>query len=221
MYIIFKTSQGSIRVSGTYLILSAVATLLLFITIIRATDYNISDDTTYASIIMNATVSNYVGINLSAAMQRGILFGGVTSNTNDNMAENNTNHTVGLWNCTEYWIGNDPASSGTVALFHNASDMDRGGASDTILIANVTHESNTTGSGNNVNMTYYGDGSGGDVVMTTSYQGVGGGNCTSVAISASCYIAYWLDVPSNIPGGTYNTTYNYCGNLTNGGSACE
>jgi len=176
--------------------------------------WNVTDE-------MNFTVNiaYYVGVNLSSALQRGILFGDITASTNDNMAENDS---TGTGNVTEYWIGNDPSSSGEISLFHNASDMTRGAASDTILIANVTHESNTTAPdpGSNVNMTNYGDGSGGDVVMTTLYQGIGGGNCTDVGKNSVCWIAYWLDIPSNIASGTYNTTYNYCGNLTISSTAC-
>jgi len=216
MYIILKTTQGSIRVSGSYLIVSALVAFFLITTIIRALDYN----ATHTTLEMNATISNFVGLNLSAAMQRGILFGDVTANTNDNMAENNTNHTEYLFNCTEYWIGNDPSSTGSINLWHNASDLSKDGlGADIILIANVTHESNKTtpDHDSNVNMSNVQDG---EIVMTTEYSSIGTGNCSSVAISGVCWIAYWLDVPADIIGGTYNTSYNYCGNLTYSPTAC-
>ena len=170
---------------------------------------------------MNFTVNipTFVGLNLSAAMQRGILFGDVTGNTNNNLAENNTNSTSGAYNITEYWIGNDPSSTGPINLWHYASDMDRSGGSEIILIANVTHESNKTqpDHDSNVNMTNVQDG---EILMTSSYTQIGDGNCSSLAKGDACWVAYWLDVPPNIPSGTYNTTYNYCGNLTSESTVC-
>lgn len=98
--------------------------------------------------------------------------------------------------------------------------MDKQGASPTLLIGNVTHESNKTApdKSSNVNMTNKADGA---IALTTSWSRIGNGNCSAVAQSGNCYIAYWLDVPSGIASGTYNTTYYYCGNATNGNTACS
>jgi hypothetical protein len=213
MYVVFKTSEGSIRVSGSLLITILILTFISIMAIIKAADVN----STYSTIVMNVTVSNFLGVNLSSAMQRGILFGSLTVNINNNMAQNDS---TGTGNVTEYWIGNDPASTGTINLYHNASDMTRGSVTtDTIKIANVSHESNKTvpDKSSNVNMTNKADGA---ILMTNAYSSIGNGNCTSVAIGGACYTAYWLDVPASIVGGTYNTTYNYCGNLTVGSTTC-
>jgi hypothetical protein len=211
MYILFKTSQGSIRVSGTFLIISLIVTCLILTTIIKA------DDASTSSVVMNATVSNVLAVNISSALQRGILFGSLTSGVNNNMAQNDS---TGTENVTQYWIGNDPSSTGAINLYHNASDMTRGGVTtDIIKMGNVTHESNkTTPDGSsNVNMTNKADGA---ILMANTYSSIGNGNCTSVSAGTVCYVAYWLDVPTGIPGGTYNTTYNYCGNLTISSTAC-
>jgi hypothetical protein len=171
-----------------------------------------------SSVEMNATVSNVVQVNISSALQRGVLFGSLTANTNNNMAENDT---TGTGNSTEYWIGSDSSTTGTLDLWHYAADMTRGGVTtDKILIGNVTHEANTTEGGNNVNMTMTTDGS---VALTTSWAKVGGtvnDPCNDLAIGSVCWTAYWLDVPA-ITGGTYNTTYNYCGNLSYSSVSCD
>ena len=212
MIIIFKTSQGNIRVSGTFLITCAVATFLFLITMIKAADYDSS------SVVMNGTVSNTVTVNISSAVQRGIQFGALTANTYDNMAENDT---TGSGNCTDYWIGSDPTTTGTLNLWHYANNMDRSGASDEITIGNVSHHANKSATGSNINMTEWQVST--SVNITATWAKIGGATdtpCDSLAVAAICYTAYWLDVPSNLPGGTYNTTYNYCGNLTYSSAAC-
>lgn len=173
-----------------------------------------------SSVTMNATVSNTVSINVSAdALDRGVLFGSLTVGTNNNMAENDTTNTG---NVTDYNIGNAPTTTGDLNFWNYAPDMDRSGnANDVITIANVTHEANTTEAGENVNMTVTTDGT---IAMTTTYAAIGGPTaspCSSVSAGSVCWVAYWLDVPTNIPDGTYNTTYYYCGNLTIGNTACS
>jgi len=170
------------------------------------------------STVMNASVGNVVSLTVSPAITRGILYGSINAGTNNNMAENDTTSSA-YTNCTEYYIANGASSTGDINLWHYAPDMDREGNPDYILIGNVTHEANQTANGVNVNITATTDGS---VQMTTSYSRIGGASapCDNLAAGSECYIAYWLDVPSGIPDGVYNTTYYYCGNLTVGSAAC-
>jgi hypothetical protein len=216
MKIIIKTNQGNIRVSGTFLITSALATFLLLIAMIRALDYATS------SVVMNGTVSNVVTVNVSSALQKGILFGSLTANTNDNMAQNDSTSTTQV-NCTDYWIGTDPSATGSINLWHKAANMNRGGVTtDMIGIGNVTNHANKTANGVNVNMTEWRAST--STALTATWAKIGGASavpCDSLATGTVCYTAYWLDVPSSIPGGTYNTTYNYCGNLTYTTVSCD
>jgi hypothetical protein len=219
MYIVFKTSQGSIKVSGSLLIISALSTLFLLTAVIKATgDVNKTGDTGSITVVMNVTVTNIISVNISPALQKGILFLSIASNTNNRMAQNDS---TGTGNVTEYWVGNDPSTSGNISLWHYALNLSLNGISTTnvILIGNVTHESNKTKPdvSSNVNMTNKADGA---IAMTTTWKAIGIGNCSDVQTSNSCYIAYWLDVPATIPGGTYNTTYNYCGNLSFSSATC-
>jgi muramidase (phage lysozyme) len=133
------------------------------------------------------------------------------------------NDTTGSGNVTQYNITADSANSDTTNFYHYAPDMNRQGSSPTLLIGNVTHEANTTtpNAGSNVNMTNIARHNYGQHMMTTSWAQIGKGNCTTVAAGGNCYIAYWLDAPSGITTGTYNTTYYYCGNATNGATACS
>jgi hypothetical protein len=183
-------------------------------TIIKASDYASS------SVVMNATVSNVVTVNVSSAIQRGILFGSLAANTNDNIAQNDS---TGSGNVTEYWIGSDPSTTGNLNLWHYAVNMDKGGVTtDVILIGNVTNHANKTSNGVNVNMTEWKAST--SVALTASWTKIGGSTaapCDSLTAGTVCYTAYWLDVPSNIAGGTYNTTYNYCGNLSFSSTACS
>lgn len=204
-----RTSNGSIKLNPLILAIPLTLALIMLATQAAETDSS--------TTVMNATVSNVVSVNISAALTRGILYGSVTANTNNNMAENDT---TGTGNVTEYFVGNGPTSTGNLNLWDKAADMTRGATvADTIIIANVTYEGNKTTPDNssNVNMTNIADG---QVTMTTTYSQMADGNCTSVASGGVCWLAYWLDVPANIPDGTYNTTYNYCGNLTFGNTAC-
>ena len=214
MYIIFKTSQGNIKVSGSLLVTIVLVTFLSLITMIRAADYASN------SVEMNGTVSNVVQVNISSAVQRGIQFGTLTANTNDNMAENDT---TGTGNCTEYWVGSDTSTTGTLDLWHYATNMDRGGVtSDYIGIGNVTNHANKSANGANVNMTEWQVSA--SVALTSSWVKIGGATddpCNDLAIGSVCHTAYWLDVPSTLVGGTYNTTYNYCGNLSYSSTPCQ
>jgi len=191
-----------------------MATSLLLIAIVRADEYSSS------SVVMNATVGYTIAINPSSALSRGILFGSLTGNTNNNMAENDT---TGAGNVTQYNITADSANTDTTEFWHYAPNMDKQGSSPTLFIGNVTHEANKTtpDSGSNVNMTNTAKHNYGQNPMTTSWATIGNGNCSAVSASGNCYIAYWLDVPNNWPSGTYNTTYYYCGNATNGNTACS
>lgn len=211
MDIVFKTSQGSIRVSESLLITGAVATSLLLIAIVMAAEYSSS------SVVMNATVGQTIAITPSSAISRGILFGSVSGGVSNNMAENDT---TGTGNVTEYSIQADSGNSDSTEFYHYAPNMDKQGSSPTLLIGNVTHESNTTtpDASSNVNMTNKADGA---IAMTTSWATIGNGNCSTVSAGGNCYIAYWLDIPSGLTSGTYNTTYYYCGNATNGATACS
>jgi len=213
MHIVFKTDQGNIRLSGTFLVTTAIATFLFLTAMISAADYYSS------SVVMNGTVSNIVTVNISPALTRGVLFGDVTADTDDNMAENDT---TGTGNTSEYWVGSDPATTGTLDIWNYAPDMDRSGVTqDVIVIENVTHEANTTWDGENVNMTLTTDG---DEQLTNLWAKLGGTGddpCNDLAIGSACWVAYWLDVPANIPGGTYNTSYYYCGNLSFSSVSCD
>ncbi len=214
MYIILKTSLGNIRLSESLLITIAVATSLLLIVIVKGAEYS------SGNVVMNATVSHVISITPSAAISRGILFGSVTSGTDDNMAENDTTGCGGITagNCTEYNLTAGSENTDTTDFYHYAPDMNKQGSSPILLIGNVTHEANTTEGGINVNMTLITDGLG---LMTTSWAQIGKGNCTTVSAGGDCYIAYWLDVPSGLASGTYNTSYYYCGNASNGDTPCS
>jgi hypothetical protein len=95
--------------------------------------------------------------------------------------------------------------------------MDRQGQPPTIAIGNVSYEANQT-LGVNVNMTLTTDGT---ELLTTSWTKIDPTNtpCDNLAPGSRCYIAFWLDVPSAILAGTYNTTYYFCGNISVTGSA--
>lgn len=165
---------------------------------------------------MNATVGQVISITLSPALQTGVQFGEVSTGTNNNMALNDT---TGGGNCTAYYITNDASSTSAVNMWHKASGhltYD----SNTILIGNVTHEANQTYNGVNVNMTLTHDG---NYQLTLSYSKIGGtpAPCDNVPAGNSCYIAFWLDVPSEIPSGVYETYYWYCANSTLGTAACS
>jgi len=209
MIITIKTSLGNISLSESLLVTIAAITSLLLIVVVKGAEY------ATGNVIMNATVSHQIAITPSAAMSRGILFGSVTGGTDNNMAENDT---TGQGNTTEYNITADSANTDTTDFYHYAPDMDKQGSSPTLLIGNVTHEANTTEFGNNVNMTLTTDGM---IKMTTSWAQMGKGNCTTVSAGGNCYIAYWLDVPSGLASGTYNTSYYYCGNASNGATSCS
>jgi len=210
MKITLKTKQG--RISFNPLVLSGLLASLFLIFSVFAAE---KQETTTP---MNASVSNIVSINLSAdALDRGILFGSVTAGTNNNMAENDTTYPG---NATDYYVGNAPSTTGNLNFWIKAPDMDRSGNPDYILIGNVTHEANQTAGGDNINMTITTDGT---VALTTTYQKIGGAAkapCDSVPAGSACWMAFWLDVPTNIPDGVYNTTVSLCGNLTFGLTSC-
>lgn len=210
MKIALKCGLGSIKFNIFKIFVPVIVIFLLSFLVFGA-------ETSTTTTPLNATVSNTVSINLSAnALDRGILFGSLSVGTNNNMAENDTTNTG---NITDYYIGNGPTSTGNLGFFHNASNLNRQGNPNLILIANLTYESNTstTPQANNINMSLTTDGA---WKMTAALAGIGGTNCTSVPSGGACWTAYWLDVPSNIPDGTYNTTVNMCGNLTFGNTAC-
>ena len=168
------------------------------------------------TVKMNVTVGQFISITLSPALQSGIQFGQVSAGTNNNMALNDT---TGGGNCTAYYITNDPSSTSSVNMWHKASSHLTYG-SNVILIGNVTHEANQTSNGVNVNMTLTQDG---NYQLTLSYAKIGGAPapCDNVPAGGSCYIAYWLDVPSGIPSGVYETNYYYCANSTLGTAICS
>jgi hypothetical protein len=213
MDVIFKTKRGSTRVSLSLLVACVVATSLLLITIVMAAEYSSS------GVVMNATIGYTIAITPSSALSRGILFGSINGGTNNNMAQNDT---TGTGNVTQYNVTADSANSDTTDFWHYANHMNKQGSSPTLNIGNVTHESNTTmpNGGSNVNMTNIDRHNYGNILMTTSWARIGSGNCSAVSNGGNCYIAYWLDVPSGLASGTYNTTYYYCGNATNGNTAC-
>ncbi|MEM5843787.1 MAG: hypothetical protein QW841_00900 [Candidatus Aenigmatarchaeota archaeon] len=86
-----------------------------------------------------------------------------------------------------------------------------------IGLGNLTHEANTTQSGENL---YNTDG---NYPLTTTYEPIGGAStpCHGLNQNDACYLAFWLDVPAGIPSGTYETTYWYCVNATAGNAICE
>jgi hypothetical protein len=199
--------------------------------------YNISINFTssYSSVTENKTndafvclggscvQGNFVGLNLSVALQRGILFGSRSVNTTDIMAQNDSTSLTNI-NCTEYWIGSDPSTTGNITLWHYALNLSLGeSATNVIGIGNVTNHANQTANGVNVNMTNWQAST--SVALTTSWTRIGNvtgqtAPCDNLNNGSVCYVAYWLDVPSGIPGGTYNTTYKYCGNLTSTTATC-
>ena len=138
MIIIFKTSQGNIRVSGSLLITTVVITSLLLIVIV------LGDEATTGNVIMNTSVTQQIAITPSSALSRGILFGTVQVGSDNNMAENDT---TGAGNTTEYNLTADSANTDTTDFYHYAPNMDKEGSSPILLIGNVTHEANTTGGG--------------------------------------------------------------------------
>lgn len=211
---IFKTNQGSIRVSLSFLIMCAIATSLLLTVIVKAAEYSSSN------VVMNATVGYTIAITPSSGLSRGILFGSLTGGANNNMAQNDT---TGSGNVTQYNITADSANTDTTDFWHYALNMNKQGSSPTLSIGNVTYESNKTtpDAGSNVNMTNTARHNYGQIAMTTSWGTIGLGNCSAVAGGSNCYMAYWLDIPSGLSSGTYNTTYYYCGNATNGATACS
>jgi hypothetical protein len=172
------------------------------------------------SVIMNATVGAWVAINPSSSVISGILFGSLNPNTNNNMAENDTT-SDDYTNCTDYNITIDTSSNTNVDLYNKAEgDLNLIGDGVFIKIENVTLGSNQTADGNNVNMTATTDGT---IPLNTTWLIIGSittnsGPCYNVNEGDNCYIAYWLDVPSIIPG-TYNTSYYYCGVQNGQGSA--
>lgn len=212
MDIVFKTNQGSIRISESLLIAVSVATFLFLIVLVMAQDYQTG------STVMNASVSAVISVNASPALTSGVLFGSVSANTNNNMAQNDTTRTG---NVTDYYIGSPSTNTGNLNMWHYAPNMDRSGNPDIIGIGNVTNEGNQTSDGNNINMTLTTDGT---VQLTTAFAKVGGATdapCDSVTPGGECWVAYWLDVPNALPSGTYNTTYYYCGNLSTSETACQ
>jgi len=214
MYIIFKTSQGSIRVSESVLVTVVVTASFLLIALAKAAEYS------SGSVVMNATIGYTIAITPSSALSRGVLFGSVTGNTNNNMAQNDT---TGSGNVTQYNLTADSANTDTTEFWHYATDMDNEGGSLEIKIGNVTHEANKTtpDPSSNVNMTNTVEHKFGQIAMTTSWATIGNGNCSAVTAGGNCYIAYWLDIPLGTTSATYNATYYYCGNATNGDTACQ
>jgi len=207
MRVTIKTKKG--KVSFNPLVLAGIFSLL-FIPLV------LGDETDIATTPMNASVKNVVSVNMSEALQTGVLFGEVTAGTSNNMAINDT---TGTGNCTDYYVGNGPSSTGDLNFWIKAPNMDRSGNPDYILIGNVTHEANQTSTGTNVNMTITTDG---NYALTTTYSAIGGTPepCANTPAGTACWIAFWLDVPTNIPDGVYNTTVSFCGNLTFGNTAC-
>lgn len=211
MKMILRTSSGSIVFGEKLFIPLLLSIFLISAILVRAAEYQSS------SVVMNATLVNVVSINISPALSRGVLFGSITAGTNNNMAENDTTR---AGNVTDYYIGNGPSTTGNLNFWHYAPDMTRGGNPDILMIGNVTHEANQTSDGVNINMTLTTDGA---YPMTTTWSKIGGtpAPCDSVPPGSVCWVAYWLDAPLNLPDGTYNTTYHYCGNLTFGTTACS
>ena len=198
----------------TDLIFASVITIALLLTavLVMAQEYEAS------SVKMNATVGHLISITPSAAVNRGILFGQVTAGTDNNMAENDTTSPT-YTNCTEYYITADGGNSDSIDFWTKAADLTDG--TNTILIGNVTHEANQTANGVNVNMTATTDGS---VQLTTTYAKLGGATaapCDAVPPNGNCYVAFWLDVPSAIPSGTYESDWWFCANATHGTTACS
>ena len=185
--------------------------LILLAVLVMASEYEAS------SVKMNATIGHLISITPSSAVQRGILFGSVQANTDDNMAENDT--TSGSYeNCTEYSIEADSGNSDDTDFWNKAADLNY--SANIIAIENVTLEANQTADGVNVNMTATTDGS---IELTNDWAAIGGSSspCNETAAGSSCYMAYWLDVPAGIAAGTYETDYYYCGNATHGTTACS
>jgi hypothetical protein len=213
MYIVFKTGQGRIKVSSSLLIAASILTSLALIALVMAAE------SSSGNVVMNATLTYQISITPSSSITRGILFGSVGGGSSNNMAQNDS---TGTGNVTQYSLAADAANTDTTELYHYAPDMNKQGSSPNLNIGNVTHEANKTtpNNGSNVNMTNTARHNYGQHKMTTSWAQIGKGNCTAVAAGSTCYIAYWLNVPAALSSGTYNTTYYYCGNATNGATAC-
>ncbi len=194
-----------VKIRAEYLVM--VGIILLLAAVAK------SQESVSGNLTINATVGQVVSITLSESLQQGIMFGNLQPGTNNNMALNNT----GVGNCTNYSISVDSSSTSSVNMWHRASG-NLTSSSNTILIGNLTHEANKTWDGENVNMSLTFDGT---YQLTLSYAKIGNGACDDTQTGGSCYIAYWLDVPTNIPSGVYETTYWYCVNATLGSANCE
>jgi hypothetical protein len=198
-----------IEIKLRYLII--IGALLLLVTLVKS-----AEEVQTSSLPINATVGQVISIKLSNALEQGIMFDRLQPGTNNNMALNDT---TGTGNCTGYYIEVESSSTSSVNLWHKASGHLTSGSA-TILIGNLTHEANKTSNGVNVNMSLTFDGS---YPLTLEYAKIGGtpAPCDNTSVGGTCYIAFWLDVPSGIPSGVYNTTYVYCANATLGTAECS
>jgi hypothetical protein len=201
--------------------LSLIAVLGTFLIIILSEIRLIGapTDVESSSTIMNASVNQIVEITPSPEIIDGIQFGSVDAGTNDNDALGNTGFT-GLDGYPKYNITIDPLTTWQVDLYQKAIDhLNHTTIADQqILIGNVTMEANTTvDTINNVNTTVTTDGS---VALTLSWAAVGGAAlpCDALIDNNACIMAFWLDVPGPIRGGTYNTSYQFCGVYSTGSS---
>jgi len=192
-----------------------------------ATSYN-------SNVIMNATVTFAISVTPSTALGGGIEFGSLSTNTNNNLALNDTTGDYALnvtlnMNSTDYNLTVDSTSTFNVDFFNKAKyGYLNNSENETILIQNVTLEANQSYDGNNVNYTKGYEPN--TIRLTASWAGIGSNSttdklpCNNTVNTGSGYCAmiYFLDVPANQPSGNYNTTYCFCAVEVGAGSgACS
>ena len=167
-------------------------------------DDNVGNTNDTEIFSLTTTLTTFVDIIPSQILVNGITFG-ADPGTNDNAANNNTACSTG----TCYNISIDPATTVNIDIYNTATgDLTSGGSS--IGIQNMTHQGNQTSStGDNLVAA-------GSTSVTLSYALIV--DCSNIPDSNTCYMRYWLDVPTGQNPGSYSSTYKYCAVETGEGS---
>ena len=165
---------------------------------------------------MNLSISTSIAITLSNRLALGIFY------TNDTGAWNNLQYPVNTgqgenatWNygngtgVTQYNITNAGTTAedicGRAATQLACSPETPGCGSETILLVNATWVNSTTNTPSpGANPLYPGSN-----IWATAYASV---NLTARALpkSNTIHVRYWLNIPSSLDSGKYNTTFTYC-----------
>jgi hypothetical protein len=156
------------------------------------------------------TVNKWVELIPSQGILNGVQFVDVDAGTTLNPARNNTSNPSGG---TEYNITVDPVSNTNVDFYHKGDDLVHLQISTEIIaVGNVSEASSTLNETNGFSALT-------GLATAWSIMGDSAVNCTDVSrASGNCWVKYWLDVPGPIRGGTYNTSYYFCGVYTGGAS---